>query len=95
LGDTHKAIDYYEQALGIAREIGDRSTKASASWQLGAELVKLGNLARAAELMQIYVDYLREIDHPDAEKRTISLDYLRQRLAASQDTVPAETPDEG
>jgi tetratricopeptide (TPR) repeat protein len=37
LGQIEKAIDYYEQALAIDREIGDRS----------GEGIDLGNLAEA------------------------------------------------
>ena len=37
LGDVHKAIEFYEQALVIAREIGDRQGE-------GADLGNLGNL---------------------------------------------------
>jgi hypothetical protein len=47
-------------------------------------LEKEGDLARAAELMQMCVDFLREIAHPDAEKRAARLAQLRQRLAGGE-----------
>lgn len=81
LEDAHKAIDYYEQALAINREIGDRRGEASVSWSLGRALEKQGNLAQAAELMQVNVDFLSEIGHPDAEKHAALLAQLRQQLA--------------
>ena len=39
-----------------------------------------GETARAVELMQVWVDYEREIGHPDAEKLAALVDELRQRL---------------
>jgi len=68
LGDPRRAIDYYEQALKIDREIGDRRGEALASWNLGDEYAKQGNLPAAIPAMQLRVDYLRELNHPDAEK---------------------------
>jgi tetratricopeptide (TPR) repeat protein len=85
LGDARKAIDYYEQALAINRELGDPKGEAIESWNLGRALEKQGNLARAAELMQVNVDFLCEIGHLDAEKRAALLAQLRQRLAGEQD----------
>lgn len=38
LGEPHKAIEYYEQALLITCEIGDRRGEADASWNLGLAL---------------------------------------------------------
>jgi len=40
--------------------------------------------------MQVYVDFLSELGHPDAETRAAELEQLRQRLAAEQGSVPAE-----
>ena len=51
------------------------------SWNLGDELAKQGDLARAAELMQVRVDFLTEIGHRDAEKRAARLAEVRQQLA--------------
>jgi len=66
LGEVQRAIEYYEQALAIDREIGDRRGEAFHCWNLGL-LYEDSDPARAAELMQVYVEYEREIGHPDAE----------------------------
>jgi len=66
LGEVRRAIEYYEQALEIARQIGDRRREANHCWNLGL-LYKDSDSARAAELMQVCVEYEREIGHPDAE----------------------------
>jgi len=66
LGEVRRAIEYYEQALVIAREIGDRRGEAFLCWNLGL-LYEDSDPARAAELMQVCVEYERELGHPDAE----------------------------
>jgi len=66
LGEVQRAIECCEQALAIDREIGDRRGEANRCWNLGL-LYEDGDPARAAELMQVRVDYEREIGHPDAE----------------------------
>jgi tetratricopeptide (TPR) repeat protein len=79
LGEARRAIEYYEQALEIAREIGDRRGEAFDCWNLGL-LYEESNPARAAELMQVCVDYEREIDHPDAEAHAERVRALLARL---------------
>ena len=91
----HKAVGCYEQALTISREFGDRDTEATTSWNLGLALEEQGELAQAAELMQVSVDYEQGISHPDAEKRAAYLDQLRQCLAAEPGAAPAKPHDDG
>jgi hypothetical protein len=91
LGDAHKAIDFYEQHLAVAREIGGRRGEAITSWNLGLALEKAGDLARAADLMQVCVDFEREIGHADAEKDAAQLDQLRQQLASRDGATVAGT----
>ena len=45
LGETRQAIEYYEQALAIAREIGDRRGEGSALGNLGIAYADLGEAA--------------------------------------------------
>ncbi|NIN29083.1 MAG: tetratricopeptide repeat protein, partial [Hydrogenophaga sp.] len=49
LGEVGRAIEYYEQALAIAREIGDRRGEAFHCWNLGL-LYAESDPAHAAEL---------------------------------------------
>jgi len=84
LGDSHRALDLYQQRMVIARETGDRAGVAEDSWSLGKALEQSGDLQRATDLMQIRVDYERAIDHLDVEKHAAYLEYLRQRLAAGE-----------
>jgi tetratricopeptide (TPR) repeat protein len=83
LGEVARAIDYYQQALEIAREIGDRRGEAFTSWNLGL-LVEGSDPARAVELMQVCVDYERDIGHPDAEADAARVEEISRRLADTQ-----------
>jgi hypothetical protein len=75
-----EAIGYYEQALALAREIGDRRGEGIHSWNLGL-LYEETDPARAAALMQVCVDYEQEIGHPDAEADAARVRELRAKAA--------------
>jgi tetratricopeptide (TPR) repeat protein len=87
LGESHRAIELYEQYLAITRELGDRQGEARASWNLGEALEKQGELDRAVQLMQICVDYERELGHPDAEADATEVQEIRARLTESQSNL--------
>jgi len=78
LGEKNSAISCYKQQLEIARELSDRFAE---------RLALLG-------LSYVLIDYLHEIDHPNAAKRAADLAKILQRLAASQNPPPAEKSDE-
>jgi tetratricopeptide (TPR) repeat protein len=79
LGDVRRAIEFYEQHIAIAQEIGDRSGEANSSWNLGALLTQQGETARAMGLMGVLVDFLREIGHPNAEQHAAMVEQMRQQ----------------
>ncbi len=80
IGDVHNAVKFYEQALAIKRKMGDRRGEVLASWNLGLAYEKQGDLKKAIAAMQIYVDYERDIGHPDAEQDAALIEQLRARL---------------
>lgn len=80
LGEPRRAIEYDEQALVIAREIGNRRGETNTCWNLGLLLEGQGELHRAVELMQVRVDFLRAIGHPDAEKAAARVNGINLRL---------------
>ena len=86
LGDARRAIEFYEQRIMIAREIGDRRGEALASWNLGLRLEAAGDLSRAVALMQFCVDYERDIGHPDAEADAARLARVQQQLESGGET---------
>jgi tetratricopeptide (TPR) repeat protein len=79
LGEARRAIEYYDQALVIAHEIGDRQSEARHSWNLGL-LYEEADPARAVELMSVRVVFEREIGHSDAEAHVQRVAQIRARL---------------
>jgi tetratricopeptide (TPR) repeat protein len=82
LGEAGQAIATREQVLALARKMGDPEGEAFASWNLG-RLFADSDPARAAELMQVCVDYEREVGHADAEADVQRVRELRERAAKS------------
>ncbi len=80
LGEPRQAIEYHRRALAIAQKIGDRREEALNAWNLGIEIEQQGDLEQAAELMQIRVDFKREIGHPEAEQDAVRVGEIRARL---------------
>ena len=56
-----RAIEYYEQALVISREIGDRRGEGTASGQPGHAYAALGEVRRAIEYYEQALVISREI----------------------------------
>jgi tetratricopeptide (TPR) repeat protein len=94
-GHTELAIAFLNQCLAVTLEANDLPGASAASWNVGLVLEFQGNLTLAVELMQFCVDYERKFRHSDAEEHAARLESLRQRLAASQGTPPADDTDEG
>ena len=53
---------------------------------MGLAYEEMGELEKAIPLMQVYVDYLREIGHPDAEERAAKVEGLREALSPGKET---------
>lgn len=81
LGNTPQAIRCYDDALVIHRETGNRRGVAVVSWNLGLRYEEQDDLVRAIPLMQVLVDYERELGHLDAEKHAQRVEALRAKLA--------------
>ena len=61
LGDTRKAIEYYEQALIVSREIGDRRGEGADLGNLGIAHKNLGDARKAIEFYEQQLVVTREI----------------------------------
>jgi tetratricopeptide (TPR) repeat protein len=68
LGETRRAIDYYEQALAIACEIGDRRGEGNHLANLGTTYAALDEPARAREYWAQALTLLEAIEDPNAER---------------------------
>jgi tetratricopeptide (TPR) repeat protein len=67
LGETRKAIEYYEQRLEITREIGDRRGEGNGLFNLGLALHTLEEKDRAVGLMQRALAIYEAIESPSAK----------------------------
>jgi len=71
LGETRRAIELYEQALAIAREIGDRRSEATWVGNLGNCYAELGETRRAIELYKQALAIAREIGDRSGESNQV------------------------
>jgi hypothetical protein len=67
LGETLRAIDFFEQCLVIARETGDRSDEAAALWSKALVLDQLENRAEAMVHAEAALCIYEQIKSPHAE----------------------------
>jgi tetratricopeptide (TPR) repeat protein len=68
LGETQRAIDYYEQCLMLHREIGDRQREARTLDNLGIAYAELGDSTCALPLAQEAARILGRIGSPYAQR---------------------------
>ena len=66
LGETRRAIEYYEQDLAITRETGDRRGEGQALWNMSLALDKLGERAKAIEHARDALAIYEQIEDPNA-----------------------------
>ncbi|MEM9627947.1 MAG: tetratricopeptide repeat protein [Pseudomonadota bacterium] len=100
LGETKRAIDFYEQHLEIARGIGDRRGEGNALGNLGNAYQTLGETKRAIEFHEQSLEVLREIGDRRGEGNTLgnlgsayqdlgemkrAIDTLEQRLEIARE----------
>lgn len=67
LGETHRAIEVYEQRLAIARELGDRRGEGAALGNMGNAYTHLGETRRAVECYEQHLAIAREIGDRQGE----------------------------
>ena len=60
LGQVEKAIEYHQQALDIAKEIGDREDEGANLGNLGLAYTNLGQIEKAIEYLQLALDIAKE-----------------------------------
>ena len=75
LGNLHKAIEYYDQALKIAREIGDIRGEGIHLFNMSISLYNLGQRDKAIPLAESALAIFEEIESPHAEtvRKTLAL----------------------
>jgi tetratricopeptide (TPR) repeat protein len=74
-GDDRRAMQFFEQAMVIYREVGDRKGEGLALWNMSLLLYKLGKHAQAIEHGEQSLMIREQIEDPNAAK-------VRAQLAA-------------
>jgi tetratricopeptide (TPR) repeat protein len=100
LGEPRKAIEYYEQALAIARQIEDKRIEESALGSLGNSHFDLGDIRKAIEFHEQALAIARDIGDRRGEGADLgnlglayaalgdtkkAIDYYEQHLAIARD----------
>jgi predicted ATPase/DNA-binding CsgD family transcriptional regulator len=85
--DYARAISYHEQALSLAREIGDREAEALALDNLGAQAMDVGDFDAAGSRFEACIMIARETGTPHLEIR--ALHNLAQIRRAHYDSAAA------
>ena len=67
LGDFKTAIESHQQALNIAKEIGNKDSEGSAYGNLGKAYQSLGDFKKAIEFHQQTLNIAKEIGNKDSE----------------------------
>ena len=65
LGETRRAIQFYEQTLLIHRETGDRRGEGIVLWNMSLELNELGERAQAIQHGEQALTIFEQIENPD------------------------------
>jgi tetratricopeptide (TPR) repeat protein len=68
LGEPRKAIEFYDQALQISREIGDRRGEGNHLGNLGLAYYKLGQRDKAIGYTKSALEIFEQIESPYAEQ---------------------------
>jgi tetratricopeptide (TPR) repeat protein len=64
LGETRRAIQFYEQALLIHLEIEDRRRESTAQWNMSLALDQLGECAQAIQHAEQALTIYEQIEDP-------------------------------
>jgi tetratricopeptide (TPR) repeat protein len=84
LGQKDKALDFYQQALAIRREVGDRWGESVTLFNIGMALDELGRTAEAITYLEQAVALDEAIGHPDLESDRAKLEELWRKVSGQQ-----------
>ena len=70
-------MGYYEEALPLSRQVGDRFGESVTRFNIAMVFVDLGRLAEAEEQLEIVVQIDEAVRHPDLESDRRELAQVR------------------
>ncbi len=72
LSEFNQAIDFYDQALSLARKLGDRNSEAASLGNLSSAYGSLGQYQQAIQFQQQSLEIFREIGDRNGETKAIN-----------------------
>lgn len=87
MGKQGEALQYYEQALRIRKEVGDRRGEADTLWNLGELHFKQGRYDVALACLLLARDIYEEVLSPDREGVQSWIDDLREKVGEQRFTT--------
>jgi tetratricopeptide (TPR) repeat protein len=94
LGDKAQALQYYEQALPIQRQVGDRWGESVTCFNIGMIYANLGDLARAEQMLMRTVELDEAIGHPDLASDRAVLEQVRSMMRGEPQPARNSVEDE-
>ncbi|MFZ5904309.1 MAG: tetratricopeptide repeat protein, partial [Chloroflexota bacterium] len=106
MGNLHKAIDYYEQALVLSREIDDKSRIGNSLSNLGMAYLQLGDSRKAVDHCKSALEIMENFGSKDNIAKTLNalglaysalgdarkaIEYYEQALAIARDIGDRKT----
>jgi tetratricopeptide (TPR) repeat protein len=82
-GDYDTALDYFQQALAISRDVGDLAGEAVTWFNIAMVFRGLGRLGEAVAGLEVVVALDRAVGHPDLASDTAMLDQVRADLTGN------------
>ena len=83
LGDFRKAIEFFQQGLTIAKEVGDKESEGRAYWKLGIAYSSLYDFPKTIEFYQKNVSNAKEIGN----KKSEAMGYLKSSRPRTSHTA--------
>ena len=82
LGQLDKALEYYQRALPVREELGDRHEESVTRYNIAIVYWARGHLAEAAAELRRVVELDRLVSHPDLESDMAVLAVVEAELNA-------------
>jgi len=87
LGKKQEALSYYEQALAIRREVGDRGGEGETLWNIGALYFEQSHYDVALASFLLARDIFDEVQSPNRDSVQSWIDGLREEIGEEQFTT--------
>ncbi len=82
--DLLRALNYHEQALSLARAVGDKESESTSSWEIGLVLEQQGEWVHALEMMDMTLEYEHSRGKPYLQEFVTKVEQIRRIMEIRQ-----------